>query len=210
MVSAAPEKDYALLILAAGASRRMGQPKQLLPWGDNTLLGHTLEQAYGVQIQRKYLLLGARADQIMMEVDVTGFIPLVFAGWEDGMGSGIAYAVDSMLDDLPGLKGVMIVLADQPQVDSSLLCDMLHTQKSSGKALLASAYGEKSGVPAIITGKFVKHLTKLEGDQGARSLFDSHPESVHRYVMEVPPADIDDPETYRELHYQCFGTFPGT
>lgn len=203
-----PASDYAVLILAAGASRRMGQAKQLLPWGDTTLLGHTLDQVRQVSIRRKYLLLGSRAEQIMTETDITGFIPLVFSGWEEGMGAGISYALNNMLNDLPELKGVMVTLGDQPLVNTALLTAMLNAHGASGKPMLACAYGDRAGVPAIISGKYLDHLQRLKGDRGARRLFTNFPDDVHHYLSDVPLTDIDDPESYRQSHFDIFGRYP--
>lgn len=199
---------YALLTLAAGASNRMGRAKQLLPWGDSTLLGHTLEQVRKVQVQRKYLLLGSRAEQILEEVDVTGFIPLIFAGWEEGMGAGIAYAINNMINDLPELQGVMVTLADQPLVDTAQLEAMLSVHLESQKSLLACDYGSKTGVPAIISGEHLRTLQHLQGDRGASALFRNFPEQLERYVPERSLIDIDDPETYRQYYLETFGTQP--
>lgn len=201
--------DIALLILAAGGSSRMGQAKQLLPWGKTTLLGYTLEQAHAVAIRRKYLLLGARAQHIMDEVDISGFIPVLNPNWEQGMGTGIAHAVSTILNDIPALKGVMIILADQPGVDTVMLNEMLEHFEDCEKDLLACAYNEKAGVPAIISGSFVRELRELKGDKGARSLFVKYKDALERYPVNKPLADIDDPETYRALHREYFGDDPG-
>lgn len=209
MVTPVPgSSDYAMLILAAGASRRMGRAKQLLPWGGATLLEHTLDQVRNVGIRRKYLLLGSRAEQIIQEVDITGFIPLIFAGWEEGMGSGIAYAVTHMLYDLPALKGVMITLADQPEVDTALLADMIKVHQASAKPLLACTYEDRAGVPAIISGAYVKDLQHLEGDRGARMLLEHHGENLERYFLSKPLTDIDDPASYRLKYREHFGEDP--
>lgn len=197
--------DYAVLTLAAGASSRMGRAKQLLPWGESTLLGHALDMLRKVKIRRKYLLLGSRSDQILAEVDITGFIPLIYADWEEGMGSGIAYALGNMVNDLPELQGVMVTLADQPLVDTSLLEDMLNVHRDSQKPLLACDYGEKTGVPAIITGDHLKELQRLKGDRGAGKLFRTVPEHVERYVPKCSLVDIDDPDTYRKCYLENFG-----
>ena len=200
--------DIALLILAAGESSRMGRAKQLLPWGETTLLGHVLEQVHELELSRKYLLLGARSQRILEEVDVTGFIPLLNPDWELGMGSGIAYAVRTIMTDLPEVKGVMIVLADQPEVNAEMLRGMLRMHEDSGKDLLACAYKERAGVPAIISGDFVEALKDLEGDQGARALFSEHREALALYPTDRPMSDIDDLQTYHKLHEDYFGHPP--
>ncbi|WP_224491416.1 nucleotidyltransferase family protein [Robertkochia flava] len=200
--------DMVILVLAAGESSRMGRAKQLLPWGDTTLLGHVLEQVLDVAIQRKYLLLGARAQRILEEVDVTGFIPLLNPDWELGMGSGIAFAIERIVEDFPEIKGVMIVLADQPGVHAGMLRDMLSTHALSGKDLTACAYREKAGVPAIISGPYIQALTTLEGDRGARKLFSENREELILYPTDQPISDIDDLQTYRELHMDHFGYAP--
>lgn len=196
--------DIALLILAAGESRRMGQAKQLLPWGETTLLGHALDQALQTPLSRKYLLLGARAQHIMEEVDFTGFIPLINPDWQRGMGTGISYALKKMLHDIPGLKGVLIMLADQPEVNTALLNKMLDRFDASEKEILACAYREKAGVPAIITGEHMGYLTALEGDKGARGLFKEQENDLELFELPSALKDIDDPESYRIMHREFF------
>jgi molybdenum cofactor cytidylyltransferase len=197
-----------MLILAAGEASRMGQAKQLLPWGETTLLGHVLEQVHPVEISRKYLLLGARSERILEEVDITGFIPVLNPEWEKGMGSGISYAVSTMMNDMPDLQGVMIVLADQPEVDAEMLRAMLRMHELSENDLLACSYQDKAGVPAIISGNFLNALKNLKGDKGARGLFRDHRDELTLFSSEVPLSDIDDMPTYRELHKKTFGKLP--
>lgn len=202
--AAGKRSDIALLILAAGESRRMGQAKQLLPWGETTLLGHAMEQALLTPLSRKYLLLGARAEQIMQEVDLTGFIPLINPDWEEGMGTGIAYALNKMLHDIPELQGVLIMLADQPEVDHHLLGELLSQFATSDKPVLACTYRERAGVPAIISGKYLELLKTLKGDKGARVVFKNHPDDLELYHLSSLLQDIDDRETYIELHRKYF------
>lgn len=207
-MASSKRSDIALLILAAGESKRMGQAKQLLPWGETTLLGQALEQALKTPITRKYLLLGARAEHIMQEVDLTGFIPLINPDWEEGMGTGIAFATHKILNDLPDLNGVLIMLADQPEVNSDLLTTMLDQFDASEKPVLACAYEKKAGVPAIISGVHMEQLTTFQGDTGARKLFKTIADQLELFELNESLQDIDDPETYRRLHDEYFKAKP--
>lgn len=194
------KRQYALIVLAAGGSSRMGTPKQLLSWGNTTLLGHALKQARGVSIQKKYLLLGANAGRIMEEVDITGFIPVINPGWEEGMGSGLAHVAETLLEDNPDTRGVLITLADQPLVTTALLEKVLEAGSTGEQEMAACLYGDRAGVPAFIGAPFVKQLLTLKGDQGCRILFKQYPEALNLVDAGSTLADIDTPEDYRKLY----------
>jgi len=109
---------HAVLILAAGASTRMGQPKQLLPWGKTTLLNHAINEAKKIS-EHVFVVLGANKE--LIESSLNSQVEIIRnPNWENGMGTSITYGI-SILDKNEEFDSVLIMLADQPLLDSTYL-----------------------------------------------------------------------------------------
>ncbi|MCF6352636.1 MAG: nucleotidyltransferase family protein [Cyclobacteriaceae bacterium] len=195
--------NIAIIILAAGASTRMGEPKQLLTWGNTTLLNHTIEQAVNSKSDAVYIVLGANYTAIKKSIIRKQATILYFKNWQEGMGSSIAYGVQN----LPPSKfdGILIMLADQPQIDSLFFNKLINEFKKGSKPIIATKYEEKVGVPAIFNASFFNQLTQLEGEKGGKLLLEKNLKNLSLLLPNSTYEDIDTQEDYKKL-VQLFTT----
>ena len=114
----------AILIIAAGASRRLGQPKQLVPFRDTFLLNYIIQECQTSEVGTIYIVLGANAERIQSRLsdDLTTFY---HPNWNDGMGTSIAFGIEQLKSK--DYDGVIIVVGDQPFFSSFLLDIVLST-----------------------------------------------------------------------------------
>ena len=150
------------MLLAAGASRRLGRPKQTLRVHRSTLLEHAVAQAQAVFAHRLVCVLGARAPQMPALPCYT----LINTGWKTGMAGSIAVGLRATPKDSP----VAILLCDQLQVGADQLSTLLDSFHRSPGQPAAARYADRLGVPAVFPADFRDVLLALEGDRGAGTL----------------------------------------
>ncbi|TVZ59493.1 molybdenum cofactor cytidylyltransferase [Flavobacteriaceae bacterium MAR_2010_105] len=189
----------AILILAAGGSSRMGQPKQLLKWGKNSLLGHTIENVLKTNTHEIIVVLGANFNSVKQEIKNYQVTILNNKDWSQGLGTSIAYGVHYLLESSSSVDGVLIVLADQPFVDRDYLEKMMTSFSSSRKQILATAYDDDiQGVPVLFDASYFEELSKLTGDVGAKQCIKRHQLFVKTLVPPVKNVDLDTLEDYEK------------
>lgn len=192
------------IILAAGASRRMGRPKQLLPLAGRPLLQHVLAAAAGsLLITDIVLVLGHVADAIRAVVTLPARCRVVLnpdyaAGQSRSLACGLA-AVDA------DTGAAVVLMGDQPGVTSRLI-DRVAAAFLSGDApavrpvWYTAAGVAQPGHPVVLARRLWPVLAGLSGDQGARAIFAAHPEWLREVAIAgEPPPDIDDLEDYRRV-----------
>ncbi|MEO1485818.1 MAG: nucleotidyltransferase family protein [Bacteroidota bacterium] len=192
-------KTLSILILAAGASKRMGSTiKQLLPWGNTTLLGHAIQQAKALHL-KTYAVLGAHADEIKSRTpNETG--TFVNPNWEKGMGNSIAFGVGKVLQINPQTETILIMLADQPLIHSTFLKALFEEYQKQGIGIAATAYPNKRvGVPAVFSAPYFSNLLGLNEDKGARQLLNAKNENIVTIPIGEKGVDIDTIEDYNAL-----------
>ncbi|NAY90949.1 NTP transferase domain-containing protein [Muricauda sp. JGD-17] len=190
--------SIATLILAAGASTRMKDKiKQLLPWEDSTLLGHTIKQAKAVS-NLCYVVLGANSEIIQKTIP-TDVKTIQNPDWANGMGHSIATGVSHITNRKKELKGILILLIDQPLLDATFLMKMKNIFDSGAHRIVATSYGERLGVPAIFDKSLFSQLQELNQDHGAKAIIMKN----KNYIAKVEPLgreiDIDTLEKYNQL-----------
>ena len=191
--------NIAILILAAGASSRMGGPKQLLPWGNTTLLGHSINMAKGTNAVLITVVLGAHANAVKLAVPMEGINHVLNPNWESGLGNSLAFGVEFLTKREGTYDGILVMLCDQPLMDTEYLNNLIDQFSRGEKGIVATQYGEKVGVPAIFGSKYFPHLLQLNEDFGAKNLL----EQCRNDVLSLDPfgkaVDIDTFEEYQSL-----------
>ena len=203
-------KGIAGLLLAAGASSRMGVAKQLLPWGGSCLLQHVLEQALSSDLAVLSLILGHRAEDILERIRPALQNPKLRIirnpRFAEGISTSILAGIQSIEKEY---DHVLILLGDMPWITSALLDLLIAKYLRSGLSLGAIRTRRGRSLPVIVGRRFFPHLHDLRGDVGARELFKKFPRDV--CLVEPPSeyedADIDTPEDYKALQ-QVWGS-PG-
>lgn len=191
----------AALILAAGESRRFGEPKQLADWGGRPLLEYVAGRAAEwPRVDEVYAVLGAEAERIMERVDLSGVTVVENLDWREGIASSLRAGLDALLGDREA-GAALVVLADQPMVPASAVERLFEARRRSGRPVILPRYRFLRGHPVLLDRwLWPRLIAGLEGDQGARNLFLAHPEWVEEVTVgEDAPRDIDTREDLRRL-----------
>ncbi len=188
-------KTTAVLILAAGASKRMGTAKQLLPYKHTTLLGATIEEVLALKNTDVYVVLGARSDAVSTSIAAYPVTTLVHLEWEQGLGASLAFGVKN----LQGYDRILVVLADQPFINKRHYQNLLSKSLESKESLVATEFQDLVSVPAVFTEPYFTALMQCTGGKGARSLFVKHKNQLSTVQLPEVYRDIDLPEDYKKL-----------
>ncbi len=184
--------QHAAIILAAGASRRLGTPKQLVSINNETLLNRTLRLASSTHPAQLLLVLGYRADEIYASVK-HNVERVECLDWQTGMSASLRAGLQHVNADC---AGALIMLCDQTSLSDDHLKVLLETWMHQPGCAVASGYGDEIGVPAFLPRSWFAELNDVRGDQGARQLLRSRsdviqiaaPDLVHDidFVHELP------------------------
>ena len=186
----------ALILLAAGASTRMGRPKQLLLINGKPLLRHVVDAALAEPMSPIIVVLGANAAEI---APCLGGLPvhiIVNEDWAEGMSSSIRRGLEALAQSAPSADRVIFALADQPDLPRGHLAQLIETQRSTGKSIIASECAGVRGPPVLFTASYFPALLALHGDAGARALLQSHAADVAPVPL-ASARDLDTPSDYR-------------
>lgn len=186
-----------VIILAAGASTRMGQPKQQLVYKQQTLLQRAMQAAAGVADSKVLVVLGANNQVILTEVDSTVADIVINPDWEQGMASSIKAGITALLQLYPNADSALLILCDQPFVDTELLNQLV--QFKTDEAIIASAYQNTIGAPVLFGKNRFPQLQQLQGQEGAKKLLMQYPDEVTTVPFEKGAVDIDTPADYQKL-----------
>lgn len=192
----------AIIILAAGASNRMGNIKQLLPWKHTTLIGNSIEQALASIADEVFVVLGSNYKLVSKEIETYNITILNNQNWSQGMGSSISCAIEYMANRSNNFDAVLITLVDQPLIDVIYINKLIN--KSIEFNIIASKYKNRVGVPALFSLAYFDALSKLNKDIGARDLINKHINDVEAIDAFDKIKDIDSISTYEYL-YQKYG-----
>lgn len=190
--------DKVILILAAGEARRMGGAKQMLVYHGKSLLQVTVEKALATG-SKVAVVLGAYIDRIKPVIQELPLILIENANWKQGIGTSIKSGLDALLDANPNLKGITIMLADQPLVTTQHLKNIIGQVKIKENRIIATAYHGVAGVPAYFPASLFEDLLKLTENSGAKSLIRAKDHLVHRIAFEGAGVDIDTPGDWKEF-----------
>jgi molybdenum cofactor cytidylyltransferase len=181
----------ALIILAAGASARLGQPKQLLPFRGRSLLRHAAETALGSVCRPVVVVLGALADRLQTELTALPVTVALNSVWAEGMASSIRAGLKAVASGTAAPDAVVIMLCDQPLITSGMLNQVVHVHRSEERGIVASAYEGTLGVPALFSRKYFPELDSLRGDQGAKRIIVKHENDQARIPLPEAAFDVD-------------------
>lgn len=180
----------AAVVLAAGPSRRLGRPKQLLAWRGGTLLGHAVRAALESGAEPVVVVTGAEAERVRHAV---ASLPVTVAHnerWMDGMGGSIATGVREALAQRPDLGAVIIMACDQPAVDAAHLAALAAALRP-GFAAACSEYEGELGIPAAFDRSRFTELQRLGGERGARSVLEGALPHVAQVALPGGSLDVD-------------------
>jgi molybdenum cofactor cytidylyltransferase len=187
----------AAIVLAAGLSRRMGQPKLLLDWGGQPLLRRVVEQARAAGLDDLVVVTGPEAPELRRALDGLPVRFVVNPEPERGQASSIACAVAALG---PSIEAALILLGDQPLLPPEVIPRLLERFRQGGMQIVAPIYRGVQGNPVLFAAAVFPELARLTGDSGARPVLQRDPGRVERVLFDLPvPADLDTPEEYERL-----------
>ncbi len=188
-----------VIILAAGTSKRLGQPKQLVSFRGKNLLQHSIDCTENLTLVSKILVLGANAEKVKREINSKSFQTVINERWEEGMASSVRIGVEKSITMIPNLEAILILVSDQPFVSKELLHKMIKLYKSESSNVVCR-YGEGKGVPALFGSKYFNELLQLKGDHGARKIIQDHEEMQSIVTFDQGNFDVDTPEDLERLN----------
>ena len=184
----------AAIVLAAGGSRRLGRPKQLLDYRGATLLDATLGTVREAGLDQVVVALGGAADEIRARVDLRATDVVLNPDFGDGCATSIRTALARVREDA---EGVVLLLGDQPGVTTATIRALL--AGAGGHAVGVCAYDDGLGHPLWFDRGMFATLTGLHGDKAVWKLVDAG-EDVARVAVAGPvPPDVDTWEDYQAL-----------
>lgn len=188
-----------LIVLAAGESKRLGRPKQLLPYQGKTLLQHVIDISALVSFENRILILGANSEMISNEVDSSGMKITINEAWAEGLSSSIKCGLATLLEINPKSQNVMFLLCDQPLLSLEIVSELVMKHLSKVDMITVSTYENQIGVPMIFSRPFYHELMTLEGDVGAKKIVKNHMDRTQSVPFEKGKFDIDTAEDYDKL-----------
>jgi molybdenum cofactor cytidylyltransferase len=189
--------NISILILAAGSSSRLGQPKQLVTFEGKTLIERITQTALSVS-EDVLIVLGANIDLIKPKLEVfSDKINIIEnPNWQAGMGTSISLGVEHLP---PKSDGIIILLTDQPLISQVLLQKMVQTFAEKNYPIVACDYGNQLGVPILFDKCFFPELKDLQGEQGAKSFLNKYSDKITSIEFKDGFFDIDTPEDLQKL-----------
>jgi len=182
--------NVACAVLAAGASARLGKPKQLLPFnGSSTLVHWAAQCACSSCCSRVAVVVGARSEEVTESVRGLPVEILDGFDWREGMAASIRTAALWAIDR--GADALMLCVCDQPFLTARHL-NALWFASANGKRLAASHYAGKTAVPAIFPERYFGALLALRGDEGGAGILRREP-NVARVAWPEGAVDVDTP-----------------
>jgi CTP:molybdopterin cytidylyltransferase MocA len=179
---------HGLIVLAAGASRRLGKTKQLVRLHGEPLARRALRLGLATKPWFALIVLGAEADAVYASVADLGARRVDCADWQRGMSASLRAGLAALP---PECAGALIVLCDQPTLDTAHLDALVAAWRANADGAAASCYAGRLGVPALLPRAWFADLMSDAGDQGARELLARRRADVAAIVNETLAFDVD-------------------
>ena len=190
--------NIGIIILAAGESRRMGSPKQILPIEGKALLRRTTEIALATHCEPIVLVLGANKPQIAPEIIDLPLTIIDNPMWHQGLSSSVKMGMAGLWITTKDIDAVMILVCDQPYLSVEILNKMIEVYKTKKPKLVGCRYGDEVGVPVLFDKVLFGELLNLTGEKGAKPILMNHLDEAHIVDFEKGEIDLDTPEDYQK------------
>ncbi|MCX5981101.1 MAG: nucleotidyltransferase family protein [Nostocales cyanobacterium LacPavin_0920_SED1_MAG_38_18] len=198
------KSNIAIIILAAGASTRMGRPKQLLLYQGISLLRHTIENAVASVCKPIVVVLGSNAENIRSQISESDIKIVENPDWHLGMSSSIRRGISSIITDYQNIDAVVITVCDQPFISADIINNLVSKYYNTKKPIIACEYANTLGVPVLFNQSFFSELANLSEDIGAKKLIRNHHNEVFSIPFPLGAIDIDTPNDYQQIeHDSC-------
>lgn len=183
------------VVLAAGSSSRLGQPKQLLEYEGQSLVRRAAQAALDAGCDPVAVVVGHGREKVIAALHELPATLVPNDDWERGIGASIRAGVDR----LRASDALILLVCDQPKVDASLLRELIAGQEQTGQPMVATRYASTQGVPALFTRDRFAQLLSLGDETGAKRLLLARPAEVATVDFPAAAWDIDTPADLRSL-----------
>jgi molybdenum cofactor cytidylyltransferase len=163
------------ILLAAGESKRMGKPKLLLPIGNDTILGKTIDNVLSSRVDEVIVVLGAEAQEIKKAIAGKPVKVVFNPDYRQGMSTSLITGLKQLSTRA---QRVMVALCDQPFIEKKTYNRLIEESLDSGKGIIVPTYKAKRGNPIIFSINYKDELMGLEGDVGGKEILRRHPDDV--------------------------------
>lgn len=194
------KQKIAGIVLAAGASRRMGTPKLLLPWQGKPIVQHVVQTALEAGLAPVLVVAGEHESEIFAALRGLDVSFVSNPDWSAGQSTSITIgvrALQNIEDD--SLRAAIFLLGDQPRVPAALVHAIIAAYERTGEKIIAPSVHGKRANPVLFDRSLFPALLELCGDAGARQLFNSHPPFLVAWEDERILLDVDTPADYQQL-----------
>ncbi len=199
MSDASPGFRFGAIILAAGASARLGTPKQLLEVDGRPLLTRTVEAALASPAWPVVVVLGAHAEKIRPTLARLPVLVAENPAWAEGMASSLRAGLATLRQFSRRLDAALLALCDQPAFSAAAIDRLLAAQRTTGLGIVAARYAGRHGAPALFLREHFPALAALTGEEGARTLLNGAAARVAPVDLPELALDLDTPADLARL-----------
>jgi len=178
--------QIAIIVLAAGASTRLGAPKQFFKYNGITLLRKTIETVLQSKANSVHVVFGCEAEKMKLEITDLPVDVVINPNWQRGISTSIRSGIQSLE---PNIDAAIIVLCDQPNLSTDILNTLVNTYTSTRSPIVTCKYAGTVGVPAMFDRCIFPELLSLEGDHGAKKIIERY--TKERIEIDFPGGEID-------------------
>jgi molybdenum cofactor cytidylyltransferase len=184
------------ILLAAGQSKRMGELKQLMSFGQSTIVEQAVDNLLGSAVDEVIVVVGYRAEDVLKAMADKPIKLVINPDYEQGMSTSIIAGLNLVHS---GARGVMLALGDQPLVDSQTINRLIDEFCSHDKGIAVPTYQGRKGHPIVFDIKYKEQLLKLSGDVGGRQIIKDNPNDVLEVAVDSGSvvADFDTTDDYQ-------------
>ncbi len=188
------------VVLAAGASTRMGRPKQLLPLQGSPLIVRTVDVLLATPVWPVVVVLGSHAEEIRPLLARRPVIITENSAWPEGLASSVRSGIETLQQFSRDLDAALFAVCDQPAFSAEIVQRLISALPADLGSIAAARYAGRNGVPAIFTRHHFPTLAALTGDSGARELLNGNSERIETVDAPELAVDLDTPGDYAAIN----------
>jgi len=191
-----PQSAVAAIVLAAGEARRFGQPKQLLPVGDKTMIQHVVDVVLDSPLEQVIVVLGCRAEEITASIADRPVQVVVNQEWKSGLSSSVRAGLSAVK---PEVGAALFVLADQPGITTEVIAKIVERYRETRAPIVVPTHQGRRGNPVLFDRSLFAELMEVKGDQGGRQVIAERGDELEEIEVETEAifADIDTADDYQ-------------
>lgn len=189
------------IVLAAGMSRRLGRPKQLLMLDGTPLIVHIVDRALASNLDGLILVTGAHDADVRAAIEDRNVLLVHNPDFEEGQGSSLAAGITALNADV---DAAVVLLGDQPGISPEVINRAIKARRESGPPVVMARYGNQLGHPVLFGYELFSKLGNLTADTGGREIVRDHQDSLVLVDggADAPPPDVDTEEAWAQLQSQ--------